>query len=338
MSANRNVDAVVGLLCITIALAAEASAGEPVELFPGDLLVTNSLPDILIRVDPDDGQQTLVPSGLLISDPKAVACTRSVTDGNCERLLVVNGGGHLGLSILVSIDPLTGDQAPVTEVGALSFATGIAVSPEGLVFVSQVGEVVEVDLETGDVTPISSFENLLEPEDLIVDSDGDLLVVDASSSASLIAIDPDTGIQTVELMDDGTGQCSDGILFPRDLVEEESGTIAVAQGGCVWRYDPDDGAETPIGEGSNLGTLQGIDIEEDESLVVANLSARAVLRVDPTSGDTTTVSAGRTITFPTDVFVVRSPLFVPEPSASALGAAAVLCLGALRALRKSAHG
>jgi sugar lactone lactonase YvrE len=318
----------------------ERSTEEPFQLFPGDLLVTNTLPSALVRVDPDDGQQTEVSDGLLINDPKAVACTRSEANGNCESVLVVNGGGFLGLSTLVSIDPETGVESLVTGVGegGLSFATGIAVSPEGRVFVSQAGEIVEVDLESGLVTPIASFENLLEPEDLIVDTDGNLLVIDASSSASLIVIDPETGIQTVELMNEGTEQCANGIVFPRDLVEEASGTIAIAQSACVWRYNPDDGAESTIRQGSNLGALQGIDIEENESLVVANSSAGAVLRVEPATGDTTTVSAGGSLPNPTDVFVVRPPVYVPEPRASALGTVAMLCIGALRALRKSARG
>lgn len=312
-ASRRRALTLVGVVAYGVCSAGPSRA----VLAPGDLLVVSS--DNLVQVDPVTGEQSVLVSELPTFGPQGVACTRSLA-GDCERVLVATR--DFGGSYLVSVDPLTGEQELITD--QLSLVSGVGVAPDGTVFVSQAGSVVEVDLMTGAITPVSSFGNLQEPQDPVVDGDGQLLVVDASAFASLIRIDPETGAQTVLVFNEGSEQCIIGISGPNDLVIEPAGTIAVAQTNCVWRFDPDSGAETTISQYLQLGNIRGIDVEQDGSLVAAASSpVGRVLRIDPVSGATTTITE---LPSARDVVVVPSTVLVAEPRASLPGSAALVAL------------
>jgi len=161
------------------------------------------------------------------------------------------------------------------------------------------GAIIRVDPVTGAQISISSatFPSgagfLGNPQDIVIDANGDLLVADFSGPSGflngigggVIRIDPTTGAQTV---------VSSGGLFgsPRAIAIDASGDILVpinpildAQFGRpsgVIRVNPQTGAQTAVSSGGLIVDPIGIAIESNGDILVTDSSG--IIEIDPITG------------------------------------------------------
>ncbi len=105
---------------------------------------------------------------------------------------------------LLVVDPATAGQTEVSSDGFLEEVTGIAIAPNGQIFVTDCGctgvvGVIRVDPATGAQSVVSSGGSLVRPSGIAMAANGDLLVVDQDAFAGqggIIRINPVTGAQT----------------------------------------------------------------------------------------------------------------------------------------------
>ena len=309
-----------------------AGPGDPSELRlrAGDLLVADvhglrdrSATGGVLRVDPATGFQTPIVAGAPLLDPTGLAL------GGDGALLVTD----FTSGTLVSIDPSSSAQTVLAE--CLGAPWGVAVANDGAVFVTVTdrGQVVEVDPTSGDWSPVSSGQNLVEPRGIAVEGPEHLIVADSCHTlvsdictSAVVRVTRSSGAQAI---------VSAGGLFQslRGVTIDAEGDILVADPGAraIFRVSPQTGAQTIVSSGGHLVGPRNLALDFAGRVLVAEQDdldgSGSILRIDPTlpddglGGNQTVVSAGGAFVDPIGLAIV-----VPEPSRAllaAMGAAAL---------------
>ena len=269
------------LACAGVAPAAAAAA-------PGDIAIADEGAWLgssgrVLRI-PDGGVPSVLAGGAPLSDPWAVAVA---ADG---ALLVVDEGAESVFSISPS-----GTVATVVQGAGLQDPVGIALAPDGKAYVSdrQRGEVLRLDLATGDLIHVADVQN---PTGLAMDKAGKLLVTDG---VALRRVDPGTGAIT-------TVASGAPLADPRDVAVQQDGTLYVAGDRQVVRVDPASGAQTLLAAGAPLSDPRAIDIDRDGDLVVADGRSQggSVIHVDRQTGAKGILASGGPFRVPAGLGVV----------------------------------
>jgi sugar lactone lactonase YvrE len=211
----------------------------------GDLLVT--IEDYfarVLRVDAETGAQTTIassacgpiemPLGIAVDANGALFVTSDLSEFEAERGIL-------------RVDPVTGDQSPVSTDGSLGPAFEIAIDANGDLLVTSLAAVIRVDPETGAQTVVSSGGDLFFPRGIGIEADGGIVV--GTAWAAVIRVDPETGAQTTVSAD---------LFFPLDIAIEADGGILVVEPTEIVRVDPVTGAQTVVSSGGFFTAPVGI--------------------------------------------------------------------------------
>jgi streptogramin lyase len=260
----------------------------------------------VLRVDPLTGKATDVSSAYLFGqgDIAIEASGDILVLGSRGVVRVDLPTGHLAL-----VAPLSGGQ--------------MALDPNGEIYVARNGGLLRVDPLTGDqvtVTPSGTLESVW---DLVVDGDGNVLVVEGGCywvetqyvAASVSRVNPVTGVATVVSSGD-LRECFYGITI------NANGDIFVSGSrdhrAAVIRIDPTTGNRTVVSSGGLLEDLRAIAADADGGLLVTDEDVGGVILVDPETGSQTLVAAGGALGRPRGIAIVpfgESPFqpFAPGP-------------------------
>ena len=220
------------------------------------------------------------------------------------------------------IDPTTGTQTLVTSGGALGFPLGIAIGPDGNLWVASgnwvptstsEAAVVRVDPDTGTQTVVSTDDQFEFPSGIAFAPDGDLYVTDQGSAAtgvttadgSLFRVDPVSGAQA--LISHG-----DLLIDPVDLAFAPDGSLFVVDwgggtDGAVIQVDVTTGDQTLVSSGGYFVNPNGLAIASDGSILVADQIVRSstndgkIIRVDPEDGTQTVAYSSDKLYDPSDL-------------------------------------
>src|SRR5262245_34970822 len=191
------------LAIVTIVTLAASTPSAAVSLSPGQIVVT-AIPDEAVGVRLSalgpDSNQDVIASGGFLRMPIGVA----VANGQAGPVvLVLDRTCCSGAAGVIAVNPTDGSQTVLSPVSQASNffekPTGIAVAPNGAVFVSDAsccgghGGVIQVAAD-GSQTVVSSEQLLRAPVGIAVTSDGVLYVADQQSG--LIQINLSGGAQT----------------------------------------------------------------------------------------------------------------------------------------------
>ncbi len=205
-------------------------------------LVADSALDAIVAVDLATGNRTVISnnstgSGINFSDPQDI-----VLDSNNNRVLVADSG----LNAIVAVDLATGNRTVISDSGTGSGTN--FVNLQGIVLDSNNNRVVAVDdagainngifavdLSTGDRTVISdsstgSGTNFFNPQDIVLDSNNNRVLVTDITLDAIVAVDLATGNRAV-ISNDSTGS---GMNFntPRSIVlDSNNNRVLVADSG-----------------------------------------------------------------------------------------------------------
>ncbi len=249
-----------------------------VELNEGDILSSGVAP-VVVRVDPATGDGDIVSgtlNGVTVGTGPDITARGSVGLEANGNLVVANNGSDS----VIRIDPLTGNRQIVSGCIDTPIFPGCTLAGTGT----------------------DSFRN---PTDAVVESDGNILVIDQRPppTSILFRVDPVSGDRTIV----SSNSIGNGPAFssPTILALDLDGNILVCcQFGAIYRVDPitgdravvsqDNGVGVPpTGSGRDFGQVSQMAVEADGSIVVTNIGPPTdayVLRVNPLSGDRTVVS------------------------------------------------
>lgn len=247
----------------------------------------------------DDGNTT---SG----DGCSATCEIELLEGD---LLVTMGNG--ATAKVLRIDPITGAQDVLSARGSLDLPRGVATDLFGNVYVADagafgVGAIFQIDPATGAQATVSSGGFFgAGVNDVLIEEDGQLLAILASSVNTVVRVDPTTGAQT---------PLAAGGFF----LSARSG--ALAANGDIYVLDEDadrvvlvnrvSGGQTLVSSGGSFALLGGVALETSGDLVIADRDAfggnGGVLRVDPGTGAQATVSSGGSFSQPIGIAVEAS--------------------------------
>ena len=235
------------------------------------------------RVDPVTGAQTPISSGGFFVDPFGIAIEAN------GQLVVTD----VGSPAVIRVHPITGAQTLVSSGGNLSFPSGITVAPDGNLIVGDAnafgsppfntpsnsgGAIFRVDPVTGAQTVISSGSPFFDPQGVVLDAAGQILVADQNSfvggsngcgggAGAIFRVDPATGTKTVITtgMVIPTGR---DFITPITLALDANGQILVADAhspscsgtGAVIRVDPATGVKAIVSTGGLFVDPVGIAI------------------------------------------------------------------------------
>jgi hypothetical protein len=196
------------------------------------------------------------------------------------------------------------------------------------------GAIIKVDPVTGDQTILSSNAistlNLFDdgPEDLVIDFDGDIIVLDDGDGA-VIRVNPLNGEQ--ELISDNdefSGR-------PEGIALEADGMIIVADGNArkIIRVHPVTGVQTVISSGGELVRPEGVAVAADGSIFVADGNPSdsndpsemgKIIKVHPITGAQTVIIDGFPFVDPSDIEILpNGDLIISDDAASADGMGAI---------------
>lgn len=342
---------------IAAALLAPAAA-QAVVVNPGDILVvgrSDFTTGVVVRVDPDTGEQGLVSSGANFDRPSGIALA---PDG---RILIADTGGSDRSGAVIAVDPTyqglcSACNQTVISSNAISgpdlFSDpyGITVDAAGRILVAdfsagadRTGAVIEVDPATGEQRMISSNALSLEdylssPLGLTVGGGGRIFVADTfgqdGRDGSVIEIEPANGEQ--RLVAASPFNERDGLVDPSGITTGAPGQLLIADEGSQADGSGAVIAVTLTGAVSLVSTnaISGPDHFRDPSgialdgrgrILVADRSAGpesrgAVIAVAPGSGQQSLVSTNE-ISGPNLLFSPLGLAVVP-PAFGSPGAAA----------------
>jgi DNA-binding beta-propeller fold protein YncE len=254
----------------------------------------------IVRVDPRNGNQSLVSRGGALVDPAGVAVS---PDG---ALYVLENVGTGGLPAVIRIDPASGAQAVVAEGGELCNPFGIAVLPGGDLVVADYGTLIlsnrpivecpratgsllRIERSTGGQTVLAEGNLLRSPFGVAVEPGGRILVANESvnATAAIVAVDPVSGQQSVV----APNTAGDLLRLPERVALAPDGRLLVTDfeladrfGGIV-RVAPQDAAQATAWQGELFNNPLGL-------AVVVNRPPTATLTASPG-----TVAGGQPVTF-----------------------------------------
>ena len=286
----------------------------------GDLFVTDELLNALMRVDPINGDRTILSDAATGEGPNFFLPIGVAVDPDFGDVFVVDEV----LASVIRVDPITGDRTIVSgqEIGegpSFVVPAAIAVEATGDLVLADNGltppaSIFRVDPVTGDRTIVSDAaigagDVIPFTEGIAVDFNGNFVVTacrcaDAEiAGLALVGVDAETGDRTT-ISDAVTG---DGPPFGGNvgIGVEDDGSLVTADFFFqqLVRTDSDSGDRTiisdaNIGDGPLFEAPSGITIDRDNGdLLVVDHLLNAVVRVDPNTGDRDIVSRGPTLGF-----------------------------------------
>jgi VCBS repeat-containing protein len=210
----------------------------------------------LIRVDATTGGQT--PLGTIVSAPFAIGVD---VEANGNILLALGPGGGVSRR-----NPVTGAQINAFTDPLLTAPIGVAVAPNGDIYVANAGpiagglpQVLRINPVSGATSVVSSVGMLTFPVGIAVGITGTIYVTDApglmggTPPSTLLSIDPVSGAQAIV--------AQNGLLSkPTSVAVEASGTLLVANtgNGSLVRVDPATLAVTPVASPPEFNGLFGV--------------------------------------------------------------------------------
>ena len=330
------------LLVALLALTGTAVAA------PGDpwvAYVTNSTASraVLMRVDPATGGLVEIsrngPQGALFDHPYDLV---GAPDGS----LLVADMGRFATSAqrtpdgaIVRVDPVTGAQSLVSAGGRLVDPAGLALAPDGTIFVVEnVGlggdpEVLRIDPATGAQSVVTSGDKLCYPFGIAIEPAGTLVVTEygdlfggsepidcPQDLGAVLRVNPSTGEQTT---------LTAGAPFLRNpfgiTAAPDSGLLVVNQtggGAAVMRVNPVTGVQQAVsgnGVADAFQTPQRISLTPDGEPIVSDFELNdlegGLVRVALPSGAQSILRQGDIFNNPLGVAVVAN-----RPPAAALSA------------------
>ncbi len=252
-----------------------------IDLVPGDIVMSGSVIDVFLQVDPITGDQAYFPS---FEDPQQSRGAEELERDADGNLFFIDR-----LSTLYRLDRATGATSGFSNVNGA--ALGLDQSGNALVMRGKA--LTRIDPDTGVETVISSLENVVGAVgDIAEGIDGEIYLAAETFSTPqrpfLFGINPING---------GRRTITDLPHEQVSLFVESSGDILVAnlnyfQG--FWRIDPVNGTVKDV----LANGLHVIDVSTDSSGAIFALSQFAsgaqfgIIRVDPISGQWDVVSRG----------------------------------------------
>jgi len=239
-------------------------------------------------------------AGIFRVDP-ATGLTTSLND---ERYvigdLIKNGDGEVFFTALIldgnglySFDPQTGDAEILIyqRISSISvLQASLAAGPDEIYFISN--GIKRLIPTTGKVEDIASGGLLSQPQGLVVESDGNLLVLEGSSD-SIIRVNPGTGSQSSVASLEVDFGIADIYLGPDGFL------YALPTGGLnpqvassrIIRVDPSNGSTTlmPL-TGNFLSQLVALAVEPGGNILVA--SGSGIYRISASTGSSTLIAQG----------------------------------------------
>jgi sugar lactone lactonase YvrE len=311
---------------------ASAAPGDPYVVYTANSFASGA---VILRTDPASGSLVEVsrngPQGTLFERPYDLAVE---ADGS---LVVVDlGEPNEKDGAVIRVDPLTGTQSLVSSGGEFFDPAGIAVAPDGQLYVvdnrarDNDGAVIRVDPRTGAQTLVTERDKLDLPFGIAIERDGGLLVANRMFpdprmpptcqplGGKVVRVDPVSGVQ--RLVSDG-GE----FAWPFGLAVAADGGIVVANecagGAGLVRVDPLATHQTDItwnGDDDVLVTPERIAFDPAGALLVSDFNLGpeqdgGIVRVDPETGNQTLVRAGELFNHPLGIATV-----VNRPPAAAL--------------------
>jgi DNA-binding beta-propeller fold protein YncE len=318
---------------------AAASPGDPYVVYTANSFVTGA---VVLRADPATGSLLEIsrngPQGSLFQRPYDLAVE---PDGS---LVVADLGEPCTAPTepcaadgrIVRVDPVTGAQGLVASGVQLVDPAGIAVAPNGDLWVADnlepddSGRVVRVDPRTGAQTTVSEGGRLDLPFGIAVDRDGSLVVAnrtlpgqlppDCQPGGKVVRVDPVTGFQHL-VSEAGS------IAWPLGLALDADRGIVVANecatpGGLV-RVDPLGGSQrvlTGNGQDDVLVTPERVAFDPGGAPLVSDFALGAdgeggIARVDPATGAQSLLAGGDLFNHPLGIAAVAN-----RPPAASLAA------------------
>src|SRR5262245_17015868 len=301
------------LLALTLAISSNAlsqvqpqsSSTQNNSLQPSFIVYSDSGDAIqggfILGADPASGESWVISSGQYLLLPLYLAQTDS-------GLIV---GDH---GLLLQIDPFTGDQTVLAELGD---AWGIAVDRRGDIVVATSRGIVRMDHSTGEMHGVATGGYFRFPLAVAIARNGDLVVLDVGFPNRVIRINPNSGKQTL-LCEGGNLRSSQAIAVSGDDIYVTS--VATSDGnfgiGCVVHVDLRTGTQTVVSEGNYLVGPVGIAIDNDGQIIVCDpytinpqsfdLYDGGIIRIDPATGLQTLIARGHgSVVNPRGVAVMR---------------------------------
>jgi streptogramin lyase len=196
---------------------------------------------------------------------------------------------------VIQVDPVTGAETTLSAGGDFTNLTGVAVAPNGSIYVMDqnafagaLGAVFWVDPRTGAQTTISSGGLFVHPQGLTIAPDGSILVAN-EQGGNIVQVNPMTGAQSVLTYG----------INPTALAVNANGTVFGADLGTpsVFRVDPVSHAEITVSSGGFLSRPFGIAVAKDGELLVADYLAGGnrpggIVEVNPATGALSMFSSG----------------------------------------------
>jgi DNA-binding beta-propeller fold protein YncE len=315
---------------------ATAAPGDPFVVYTANSVATGA---VILRTDPASGSLVEVsrngPQGTLFQRPYDLAVE---PDGN---LVVADiGVPNRTDGAVIRVDPLTGRQSLVSSGGEFFDPAGIAVAPDGQIYVvdnrapDNDGAVIRVDPRTGAQTLVTERSGepgrreLDLPFGIAVERDGNLVVsnrvspgpipVPCHALGKVVRVNPLTGVQDV------VGNAGH-IAWPLGLAVSSGGDIVVANecggnGGLILLDRLGRGQVLITSNSSQdvLGTPERVALDPGGALLVSDFNVGTdkeggIVRVDPETGAQSLVRSGELFNHPLGIAAV-----VNRPPSAAL--------------------
>lgn len=158
----------------------------------------------IIEIDPATGQQNVLSDGGVFFDPVGVAVDAAGRILVADLFCCGKRGG------VIAVDPITGTQTLLSVGGSFAEPSDVAVDADQSILVADRaccgggGGLFRVDPDTGEQTLLTSGGVLVEPTGVVLHPNGTVVLVDPhccsprpAHRGGLVAVDPDTGEQTV---------------------------------------------------------------------------------------------------------------------------------------------
>ncbi len=345
------------LLVVTLLVAQPVAA---FTLSPGDVLVgrgfntDSSREGDVIRVNVADGTFEVLVSGGMVRSPNHIA-----TD-HAGRIIIAewqNGP-------IIAVEPDGGDQVIVGSGDLLKFPRGVAVGPDGHLYVSAGGfsdpdgRVVRIDMN--DYDPLEPEANqqlvgtgglLSYPGGIVVGPLGNLFV-GATSADKIVMVDPDSFNPEEE---EANQTIVGSRLFPRSLAMDHDGTVFASFLNDDGAYHIDPASYSPQSPQANSTQIASFVQDCGVCSIATEASGQVLLlesinspphhwlvRIDPSGFDSENPLANQTQLASIEDVRVGSVLAglwvvpVPEPTSTIAQITALLTLGFLA--RRSGTG
>jgi streptogramin lyase len=195
------------------------------------------------------------------------------------------------------LDPSSGTVTTIASGSLVLSPRGVAVSPEGLLYVSDTALdwMLRIDPVTGEAIPFFSFSSptIPEPGAMLLAENGDLLVIEASKR-QILRVDPATAVSSVEFQLDentwfpiGLARDPDGKLIAVDRLANPNLEPPTLAG--IWRVDVAARTQSEVLTSTTFKSLRTVAVQSDGKILVADRGqsgdGAAVYRVSADGGD-----------------------------------------------------